>query len=155
MADERLRVAYEEGRRALDLQSHSLDELRGRSSTLATIAVVTTAFLSSLALQGGRPPNVLTWLALALFVILIVALCAILLPRTFIFTNDPLVLVETWIDDQERDLDDTFRHLARYYGENCKTNQIVIDRLSWAFTLATGALCLSILLMLTDLATRN
>lgn len=153
--DERLKTAYEEGRRALDLQSRSIDELRSRASSLATVAGVSVAFLTGLALRDGREAHVATTVTIVAFGLLVLAVAFIMVPRIFTLTNDPKMLVEQWIDDQDRDVNETYRHLALFYGTHCRLNEKKLKLMHWAAFAATSLLGVAVVAAVIDLGGRR
>lgn len=84
MPDESLKqhyaLAYDEARRALDAQESVVNELRSRASVLLAAAAVSTSFFGARALADGHP-QVWAWIALVSFVLVSVAVLAILWPK--------------------------------------------------------------------------
>lgn len=92
------RLVYDETRRMLEHQSSSLDELRGRTSSLLAVVGVGTAFLSGVALTGRTEPlNFWTWVGFISPVVTVVLVGLILLPvYGWIFHHKPDWLLDKY-----------------------------------------------------------
>jgi hypothetical protein len=153
--DVRLRIAYEEGLRALDYQRHALAELRSRTVALMTVLAIAVTSLGGVALRDGRNLRVGTYVALALFALAVMLLSAVLFPRSLTFANDAKMLVDVWRDEMDLSLDETYRHLAAYSAENSLANERSLMKLNGLYAAAavvTGACVLALLL---DLSGRS
>lgn len=146
--DPRLAVAYEESIRQLDMQASSLDELRGRISTLMAAGGVSTSFLGPAALEGRQSLPLLAVLAIGCLAILTIAAIWILRPYKWRLTHNPEAIIDVYVDKENRTLRDTHRWLAKMNHEFFRTNQVQLDRLYVGFEVACGALLASIIFWL-------
>lgn len=148
------RIAYNEAVRALQQQS-MIDSLRTRAGLLLSAAAITTSFLGAQALNGGGP-GVTTWLALASFVSLSVAVLVILCPHRLEFTANPANVIENYIETEEplsvpeihRDLS---LHMHGSYADNLAGQKQLASR----FRLAGVLLTIEVILWIIDLASRT
>lgn len=137
--DPRLRLAYEEGFRVLDLQRDDLERLRTRVVTLVSVGAVTAGLLGGF--FGDTQPDHSGWFYLGLvgFGVLTVCVCVILAPHETIFETDPRVILENYVD-ASLDMDQTLRWSAHYAGVNAETNKEKLDFLGHFYTAAVIAL---------------
>lgn len=123
--DARLRMAYNEGFRALDIQRDDLERLRTRMVSILSAAAVSAglfgAFLSKS--HGGRAGWI--YAGLIAFSVLIICAALVLAPWTWTFETDPRILLNDYVD-AGRDLNDTLRWAACHAGENCAKNRQVL-----------------------------
>ena len=146
------RIAYEEAVRALSQQQSTVESLRARAGLLFSAAAVTTSFLGAQALgsQGVTPA---TWLALAFFLGVALAILAILWPHPLEFTADPANVIETYVESEDpastaviyRDLS---LHMHHSYAENLRGQKQLASR----FQMAGVLLTLEVLVWIIDLA---
>ncbi len=97
-------VILEEARRAIQMQSSSLDELRSRTGVLLAAAALSASFLGSATAHVGVAISFSGGAALILFA-LGVALCVYLLApqrKNWTFVNSPKILTNDWIVQEQR-----------------------------------------------------
>jgi len=99
------RLAYEEGKRALDDQVDELNGIRGRAVQFTAFVGSSTAFLAAVGLRTGPDRSwlfyVLAGVASALSLFAIASLGFLLIPRKrqkFTFKMSSRVLIEDWIE---------------------------------------------------------
>ena len=153
--DARLRLAYDEGFRALDIQRDDHERLRSRVVTLVSVASIAAGLLGGFSATKSHQSHVwLLYLGVAAFVALVGCVCVILSPRKWWFETDPRRLLTDYVD-AGRDLNYTLRWAAHYAGENAEKNRRKLDRLSWVYLAAIAALGLLVASFAVSLATRS
>jgi hypothetical membrane protein len=136
VADERLRLAYEEGMRVLAQQRDDMERLRTRTVALVSVASLAAGFLGV-----GHDHLSEPWVVVGLvaFGALIVSVCIALLPRETIFENDPRIIVSGYVD-AHRNLNETLQWLAIYAGDNAERNAKKLNGLSLLYAIGVIAL---------------
>jgi len=145
-------LAFDEAQRSLTRQEESLDELRSRTGTLVAAAAVAVSFLGASAASGGF--SLAGQLGILAFIALSTLAVVILLPfHGWVFDNKVGELFSTYIEaDDPADIVEMHRDLALHHAKHIADNEILLNRLYWAFRVAAGLLVLQIVLMLVDLA---
>ncbi|HDH26353.1 MAG TPA: hypothetical protein ENH00_09195 [Actinobacteria bacterium] len=139
MANTLPELVYEMAVSNLARQEAKLDELRSRSGILLSAAAVAAAFLGG-ALLGEKSRGLLFWFGVALFVVALVLVLWVELPKKGLLLGpDVLTVVEDIEKDAFEDLDHAFMALARYYSEWSEENDKVLSRLLGFFTWAAVA----------------
>jgi hypothetical protein len=144
------RIAYDAAVSALAEQEGALRDLRARSGSLLTAAALTVSFLGARALEEGL--DAVAWLAIAAFVLTLLATLYILLPKDgLIFALDgPELYVALWrIRDDEQEV---HRTLAYWISSFRASNKPTLDRLYLAFRLGTAALIAQVVLWAAELS---
>jgi hypothetical protein len=148
------RIAYDEAVRALSQQQESIDSLRTRAGLLLSAAAITTSFLGAQALKDGDP-RIATWLALASFVSLSIAILAILWPHRLEFTADPANVIGSYIEtDEPLSSAEIHRDLALHMHDSYADNLVGQKQLALRFRLAAVLLTTEVTLWIIDLAAR-
>jgi hypothetical protein len=115
-------LAYEEGVRALDEQRVVIDAFRTRAGLLLSAAAIATSFLGGAALQSG--PSLLTWLAIAAFVLLGGGVVLILWPRgDWEYAARPRRVIESYIEPDALELPLIHRDLAYHMDASYLLNR--------------------------------
>jgi hypothetical protein len=155
--DPRLRLIWEEGVRAVDLQAHSIDEVRGRAATILSAASIAGAFLASAVLDGNEAFRLATWIATGAFAVVGLATTWVLWPRSgWKLSRRPRWMLEDYVEhDDPADIDDLLHDLARHLERDLETNKAKLDQLFWGLTIGCGALVVEILAFLWDLQSRR
>ena len=145
-------LAFDEAQRSLTRQEESLDELRSRTGTLVAAAAVAVSFLGASAASGGF--SLAGQLGILAFIALSTLAVVILLPfHGWVYDNKVGELFSTYIEaDDPADIVEMHRDLALHHAKHIADNEILLNRLYWAFRVAAGLLVLQIVLMLVDLA---
>jgi hypothetical protein len=119
-------LAYDEAKRALDAQEQVVNELRSRAGVLIAAAAVTTSFFGGRALQDGDVGTT-GWIAIACFVLLGLAVLAVLWPRhDWVFTINGERFIATYIESSDGALDmpaihrDLALHMSKSYVINAR-----------------------------------
>lgn len=158
MVDERLRLAWEEGRHAVDYQARSLDELRSRAVAVLSAASISAAFLASAVLRGDAEHGRWTWIGTAAFAVVGVLVTWVVAPRKgWTFHRSADRILASYIegtDGTPMAIDDMHHDLARHLSNNFDANRPKLNRLFTALTVAAGALAVEIVAFLVDLAVR-
>jgi len=152
MAEDALyKVAYDEAVRALSEQQAAIESVRARAGLLLSAAAVTTSFLGSQALQGGRS-SFFSWPALLCFVAVAATSLAILWPRAWEFAAYPSGVVGGRIDSEDVQVEDLYRDLSlRMHGsylENC----LALKHLAAFFQVASALLTIEVILWVAAIA---
>jgi len=106
-------VAYEESRRALEVQKQALNELRTRAGTLLAIAALVTTFFGGEALEGSATIDGASQTAVWAFIGLATLSVLILLPWPFRWSLDPCDLVNNYLDAKPKPpIEEMLRNLA-------------------------------------------
>lgn len=137
--DPRLRLAYDEGFRVLNLQRDDLERLRTRVVTLVSVGSLTAGLLGGFSGATELDSSVWFYVGLSAFGVLVFCVCMILAPHTTVFETDPRVILEQYVD-AGRDWNDTLRWCAHYAGVNADTNKEKLDFLVRIYLLAVIAL---------------
>lgn len=147
-------IAYDEAVRALSLQQGMIDSLRTRAGLLLPVAAITTSFLGAQALAAGGP-TVATWLALAGFVGVAVAVLAVLWPHRLEFTADAANVIESYVEtDKPVPVAAIHRDLSLHMHDSYAENQIGQKQLAFRFRLAASLLTIEVIVWLIDLASK-
>lgn len=130
------KLAYEEARSAISLQSTTLDGLRSRAGTLLAAASLVTSFLGGQVLAKPTLDKGLVvraeigtegWVAIGFFIAVAVLTLAILWPYKWRFVMGATTILKG------TDFEATQRELAEYHENNYDLNQAKLDRLFWCF----------------------
>lgn len=135
-------LAYEEAKRAMDVQESVVNELRSRAAVLIAAAAVTTSFFGSRALTQSRL-DIWAWLAIGGFALLGLSVLAILWPRhEWIFIINASWLIQNYLEHPggALELPAIHRDLALHMSRNYAANASQLRLLFAAFR--TGALLL-------------
>jgi ABC-type multidrug transport system fused ATPase/permease subunit len=136
MTDERYALVFAEAQRAVAQQQGSLDTLRSRAGNLISATAIATSFLGGFALAGGSP-GFWGWVAVGLFVGVILACLGIFLPLfRWRFENSAEVLLMDIEGPNPPDLAELQRDTAYHMFDDYQQNQKRLDRLYWLFILA-------------------
>lgn len=152
--DARLRLAYDEGFRALDLQREDLERMRARVVALISVGSLAVGVLA--AFIGRQPDHRSGWayVGLAAFAVLVVCVCVILAPHKTVFETDPRVIL-TYYVDRDRDISETLRWSAHYAGVNGDANRKMLERLGWVYVTAIVALGVAVAALTRSLVWRT
>ena len=138
-------IAYDESRRALEVQKQALNELRTRAGTLLAAAALVTTFFGGVALEGGAEIEGASQTAVDAFIGLAVLTILVLLPWPFRWSLDPCALVTDYVDpNPQPKVEEMLRNLALHHDESRETNGWRITFLNWAFRLATVLLAVEV-----------
>jgi hypothetical protein len=143
-------AALSEARRAADEQMAELGRVRDRAAGALTIGGLTGAFLGGLAVRGGIGLSVLTWVAVAAFVAMMMLCMVVLSPAKVHATQRPDVLVQ-WVENEGADADAVDRDLALYLGAQYEANLPVLARRLMMYQAALGCLLLLVAALVADL----
>jgi hypothetical protein len=136
MTDERYALVFAEAQRGIAQQQGSLDNLRSRAGNLISATAIATSFLGGVALADGSP-GLWGWVAVGLFVGIILTCLAIFLPLvTWRFENSVEVLLLDIEGTNPPDLAELQRDTAYHMFDDYQQNQKKLDRLYWLFILA-------------------
>jgi hypothetical protein len=140
---EAYRLAYEEAKRALEDQERAVTELRTRAGALIAAAAITTSFFGGQALSQDDV-TLLSWIAIACFIALGLAVVAILWPRRdWEFALAPEKFIATYVEPDEGEplpLHLIHRDLALHMGNSAALNRGQLGQLMSVFRI--GALLL-------------
>jgi hypothetical protein len=140
-------VILEEARRAIQMQSSSLDELRSRTGVLLAAAALSASFLGSATAHEGAAISFWGGAALVLFGIG-VALCVYLLApqkKSWTFVNSPKLLIKEWIEEDQPGLSMRL-FLAECLEDDYDQNEALLDKLYGWFSWAAVAIGTSVVL---------
>jgi hypothetical protein len=152
--DHRVKLAYDESIRGLNMQSTAVDELRSRTGVLIAAATVASAFLGSAALEGHATSYWANILGLLTFIVVIGLSLGVLWPsETWEFVYDPEVLDR---DYYVGDVDVTEMCRAMSLGNSAshRQNQSKLNGRFRLFRFASVALLIGVLLWLTGIGLR-
>jgi hypothetical protein len=142
------RLAYDEARRALDDQERAVGELRSRSGALIAAAAITTSFFGGQALRD-HPLHAVGWIAVGCFILLGVAVVAILWPRKdWQFDVSPGQFIATYLEPQDADPlppARIHRDLALHMGRSASANRGQLRVLMTVFRVAAVLLVAEVL----------
>ena len=128
-------LAYDEAKRALDEQERAVFELRSRAGQLIAGAAITTSFFGGQALRHEL--HTMSWIAVACFVALSIAVLVILWPRRdWEFNLSPAQFINTYVepvDAEPLDLPGIHRDLALHMGNSAALNRKQLRWLTGAF----------------------
>lgn len=151
------RLAYDEGRRALEEQERAVGELRSRAGQLIAAAAITTSFFGGQALRGHV--RLLSWVAITCFVALSLAVLVILWPRRdWEFALSPTQFIVTYAEPPEGDpldLPTIHRDLALHMGNSAELNRKQFRWLTAAFRAGTVLLVLEVVAWVVALAAQS
>jgi hypothetical protein len=119
--DDRMVVALEEARRAIDQQNTDLAAARGAVTALLGVAGVAATLIGGLTVSHRQSFDAWTWIAVAAFALMTALTCAVVWPYKFRFENRAGVIVE-WVRDHHQDATDVRRNLALFMDENWEHN---------------------------------
>jgi hypothetical protein len=151
--DERLTLALDEARRAIDHQESALASIRGRAATLLAVGGLAASFIGGLAMRNGVGISAWTLLGVIAFVGLVVFASLIAWPWEFRFDQSATVLV-AWAEQHEADPDKMTRDLALFHERNLYRNRPTLDRLMTWYTVGVGFLIAEIIALVLDLRGR-
>jgi hypothetical protein len=135
VASDLAEIAYEASLRRLDKQERLLDELRARTGLLLAAASLAVSFLGRPALDAE--PVAFAVLALAAFVMSMAASLYVLMPkRNLVFALIGSRLFEELYEFGD-DLSEVHRRLTYELDRFWKSNDGIMQRVFWAFRLAT------------------
>lgn len=106
-------------------------------ANLPSAAGVVAGFLAALVLRDHARWTVWSCLALGSFGFVALLVVFVHWPRKVIFSNDPRKMLDEWDLDNRED-NDTTRLLAGFLADNVKTNQKIVDQITWAFAASMG-----------------
>ena len=142
------RLAYEAAQRALDKQERLIDELRSRTGLLSAAASLAASFLGNEAFARD-PSDKLVAAALLSFLVATAASSYVLLPTNeFVFALAGSRLYEGLFEFKD-DLAEVYRRLAYDLVRCWDHNDIELQKLIPAFRLATVALAVEIVVLVT------
>jgi hypothetical protein len=146
---------YDQSFRALDEQARVLDALRARAGALVAGASVATAFLGGLAgtTQAGRR-DALTWIAIALFVAVLLLSLLVMLPRVrWVSSHHPHRLIAAYLKPEPTVPLAIYRRTIAYYnGSHFDANARQLRWLFRAVSVASVFLVLELVVWLWILA---
>lgn len=141
------RLAYEEAKRALDEQERAVVELRSRAGQLIAAAAITTSFFGGQALRHNV--HTMSWVAIGAFVVLSLAVLAILWPRQdWEFTLSPVHFIGTYVEPaagEPLDLPAIHRDLALHMGNSAAQNRRQFRVLTAAFRVGAVLLVVEVI----------
>ena len=138
--DPRLRLAFDEGVRAISQQREDLDRLRGRVTTLASVAAIAASVLGGFSLPKHGASN---WqlgafsVGIAAFVTLIGLACWLLRPIELTFENDSKDIAE-WAASNSIEV--MYANLAEHMSNHFSANEQELKKLYEKYQLAIIAL---------------
>lgn len=142
--DERLKLAYDESLRAIDVQQAALADVRARAAQLVVAASVATSVLGALVQDTSH--RVDTWSIVALVTFgLLLAICGwIFIPRRgWRFVTSATILIDQYIyADLPADIDEIHRELALHMERHWDANQDPLNKRMAG--LQVGALLLAV-----------
>jgi hypothetical protein len=149
---------YDQSFRRLDEQARTLEGLRSRAGTLAGVATITTGFVGGLASAAAKPSaelGALGWVAVALYVLVIVLSLLISSPsRRWVFGHRPKHLLSVYLGPGGSiSLSEFRRTIAYYNGRAYDANERQLGRLSSSFVVASVVFVAELVLWLWTLAT--
>ena len=150
---------YDQSFRALEEQARVLEGVRARAGTLAGVATVTTGFVGGLTSTSGgmhgSSPGALAWIAVALYMLVIVLSLLIASPsRRWALGHHPEQLLAVYGDaGHSKGLAEFRRTIASYNGRNYERNGRQLARLSVSFAVASVVFVVELILWLWELAT--
>lgn len=151
-ADQLYKVAYDEAVRTLSEQQAAIDSFRSRAGLLLSSACIATSFLGAQALEGGNLSS-LSWLALCGFIAVASASLAILWPRKWEFTANPLGVIEGCIEPAELiRVEELHRALSLQMHNSYLENHHGLKRLAVLFQIATGFVVIEVVLWIAAIA---
>jgi len=137
-------LAYETSRRSLERQEALLEELRSRTGILIATSALAASFLGKTAFKHPHPCGIV-FLALAAFIISIVASVYVLMPKKdLIFMQSGPALFEGLYPFRE-DMPEVYRRLTYDLNRFWEANDPKLKRLSHSYLLAAAALTVEIL----------
>jgi hypothetical protein len=149
---------YDQSFRSLDEQARVLEGVRSRAGTLAGVATVTTGFVGGLASMSRgiqhSSPGTLAWIAVALYLLVIVLSLLIASPsHRLAFGHHPERLLAVYLDPRHSKTVSEFRRtIASYNGRNYERNGRQLARLSASFIIASVVFVVELILWLWELA---
>lgn len=151
-ADALYKVPYDEAVRALSEQQAAIESLRGRAGLLLSAAAVTTSFLGAQVLQSHRP-GLCAWCALLGFVAVAAASLAILWPRKWESTANPIDVLARSIDSADRlQVDDLHLELSLHMHESYLVNRQGLKQLAAFFQASSALLTVEVVLWVVAIA---
>jgi hypothetical protein len=148
------RIAYDEAVRALSQQQGMIDSLRTRAGLLLPAAAITTSFLGAEALSAGGP-TLASWLALAGFVGVAMAVLAALWPHRLEFTADAANVIKSYVEtDEPLPVSEVHRELSLHMHDSYAENRIGQKQIAFRFRLAGSLLAIEVIFWLIDLASK-
>jgi hypothetical protein len=140
------KLAYEETLRGLDKQESLLDELRIRANTLLAVSSLAASVLGQEAFRSAHSKVVMI-MALTAFVVSVAANVFVLLPkRNLAFAESGAHLYEG-LYALRTDMSEVYRRLAYELDRHWTSNDQQIGWLTRAYTVATIAAVLELLLL--------
>jgi hypothetical protein len=152
--DARVRLAYDESVRGLNMQSTAVDELRSRTGVLIAAATVASAFLGSTALARHSATYWANIFGLLAFVAVIGLSLGVLWPsEDWEFVYDPEILDDDYFA-QDVEATEMCRAMSLGNAGSHRRNQSKLNGRFRMFRLASVALLLDVLLWLVGIGIR-
>jgi hypothetical protein len=152
--DARVKLAYDESIRGLNMQSTAVDELRSRTGVLIAAATVASAFLGSAALARHPASYWANILGLLAFIAVIGLSLGVLWPsEDWEFVYDPEVLDEDYFVG-EVDVTEMCRAMSLGNAGSHQKNQGKLNGRFKLFRFASVALLIDVLLWLVGIGIR-
>jgi hypothetical protein len=152
--DARVRLAYDESIRGLNMQSTAVDELRSRTGVLIAAATVASAFLGSVALARHSATYWANILGLLAFVAVIGFSLGVLWPsEDWEFVYDPEILDDDYFA-QDVEATEMCRAMSLGNASSHRRNQSQLNGRFRMLRLASVALLLDVLLWLVGIGIR-
>jgi hypothetical protein len=159
--DDRIRVAWEEGIRAVERQATSLDEARSRAGALLTAASIAAAFLGGSAVddatQGLSGFTTAAWVGIGAFAIVGLCAAAVMFPvRGWKLHRSPADILREYVQHAEPlGADDMLHDLAHHLQDDYKDNESRLEVIYVALSASCVALVVEIGALVWDLRNRR
>jgi hypothetical protein len=148
MADSLASIAYEEARRALDKQEADVDALKGRATTILSVAAVVASLLGGKLLETHKL-GAEGWIAVVFFALTSALTIFILLPRKWMFAQEIDVLLGAAASLPSGDDDGTVREAQLDRAETMRdarrANVCTLHQQTLAYTASCVLLFLQVL----------
>ncbi len=135
----------DETRRLLVNQEAKLDTLRGRATTMLTVAAVVAGLFAPRVSTHDDWRAVLLVVSLLLFAGTTGVVVLIHVPQSVVFAHDMTPWIERWKKGTDPSLRDLAYNLSRDFTDYHKANAPIIDRLQKAFTATCALVALQVL----------
>lgn len=151
-ADLLYKVAYDEAVRVLSEQRAASDSFRARAGLLLSAAAITTSFLGAQAFGSGNS-SFFSWPALLGFLAVALACLAILWPRKWEFTANPLGVIESYIESADSiRTEELYRDLSLDMYNSYLKNRQGLEQLAVSLQAAAGLLTIEVVLWIVAIA---